>query len=193
MKCRYVFLAIVSVFLVAIAAREAGAAKLRVPALSQILRGGPQPTLPAAWSGIWSDADTIYMCSDPGTPVFTSSGLDTLCTGETYSEDPDYTLDCSGTTSDTNLDLTCTGSFLPDPKDPTCVAEVDIELHGVRTDEKYFLSATINTTFVPPFCYLSPDQCLIIETTATRIAPEPAECLTPALPSTWGKVKARYR
>ncbi|MGH7724488.1 MAG: hypothetical protein ACREOU_03590 [Candidatus Eiseniibacteriota bacterium] len=175
-------------------AQARSATGVKFPTIGQALRAlGTPATVPAAWSGIWSSNDSLFICVQ-ATPLFVSSSLDTLCTGEEINQtDPEFTYDCSGTADDTNVNVTCTGTWVPDPKSPGCVANIEAVMVGTRTGDTSVIFVTANTVYAPPFCAGLPDQCIQLKSVRTRTAPEPVDCGTPALPTSWGKVKAGYR
>lgn len=156
------------------------------------LAGGTEP-IPAEWSGIWSTVDSLYDCT--GNLQSTSSSLDTLCTGQIVEpeEDPSFEYDCTGTTTPTTVNMTCTGQFEV-VKD--CFADYVVTIVGTRTNDTYFMVTTITTTFsgTGEGCDFFPDQCMQFNSHGTKIAPEPAAyCATPVEETTWGQVKSLYR
>ena len=148
--------------------------------------------IPAEWAGIWTYVDSTYDCSGP----FQSrdTGSDTLCAGKVidFNEGSPFTVDCTGTTTATTVDVTCTysGEVFTD-----CNVSFTIVTQGTRTVDSYVITSTITTVYsgTGAGCDFFPDSCTRTVTRATRTAPEPAEyCATPTLPSTWGRVKSRY-
>ncbi len=163
---------------------------------------GPRPTshggspsrllggnvVPAAWAGIWSTVDSTYDCQD--ILQSTDSSLDTLCTGQ--ASDPG-TGECIGTITDNSIDITCNYSELIDTD---CTLTISIEVHGTRTSNSYLLTITSmsSTAGTSKGCDLFPSSCSRTVSRGTRIASEPlAYCSTPVDPTTWGRVKSRYR
>ena len=150
-------------------------------------------TIPAAWAGVWDIRDTTRNCGGPVTE--TDAGLDTLCTGASVFESPDgapVSFDCTGTITDTVVDVDCTASF---EVSPDCLATFTVALDATRTGDSYTAIQTMSITYSGGGlgCDLIPDTCTTTATTGTRIGPEPAECATPVEATTWGRVKARYR
>jgi hypothetical protein len=185
MKLRLLAAGIVTLF---ITAQSARAADFRVPTLGDALLRAGNPTIPAAWSGIWAFEDSTHLCSDPMV-IFTSTGFDTLCTGGSIEEGQGgIPLDCTGTVDDNSVDVTCTGT---DDSDPLCIIHYSFHLVANRNGDSFFAESTIDVTYEPSGCDF--DQCIVTETTATRTGPEPPGCLTPVEPSTWGTIKAQYR
>jgi hypothetical protein len=158
--------------------------------LKQLLGGAP--TVPAEWSGIWTVVDTVYDCA--GAFQSTSTSTDTLCTGQNYEpEDQEVQFDCTGTVTETTVDMTCTGSY---EVFTDCTANYVVNVRSTRTAESYFSVVTMNVTYsgTGENCDLLPAQCLQINSHGTRTAPEPAAyCASPVEETTWGQVKSRYR
>jgi hypothetical protein len=185
MMLRYCVLVIAILSITTANVRAAG---FHVPTLGEVLQRSGEVTIPAAWSGIWSHQDSLHLCGNP-TIFLTGTGEDTLCTGGAFPQGPGgVTLDCTGTVDDDSADLTCTGT---DDSDPTCIIHYNLLFVATRNGENFFAEGTVTTTHEPQFCDF--DACIVTEITATRVAPEPAECLTPVEASTWGMLKARYR
>jgi len=170
-----------------ITVQSARAAEFRVPTFGDALRSAGDLTIPAAWSGIWAKEDSLHLCSDP-TVFVTRAGFDTLCTGATFDEEAGgIMLNCTGMVDDDSADITCTGT---DNSDPDCTVLFDVHIVAMRNGDSFFRVSTANITHEPPSCDF--DGCIVTETTATREFPEPAECLTPVEPGTWGMIKSRY-
>jgi hypothetical protein len=147
-------------------------------------------TLPAAWAGIWIDADSLHLCSDP-TVFFAITDTDTLCAGDPIEEEIDgVVLDCSGTYDDDSADIICVGGG---EISPGCTVEYELTIVATRNGDSAFATTTINTTYLPPGCDGEPDTCVVVETTSTRIGPPPPDCVTAVEAGTWGRIKARYR
>ncbi len=146
--------------------------------------------IPAAWAGVWLYEDSTYTCSPR---VFTEleSGLDTLCAGVSLEPDTSggFTYDCNGTVTDTQIDLTCTGSF----KDDGCTVNFTSVTEGTRTGETFIATVTFSISYSPPFCAFVPNFCEVLVSRSTRIAPQPGGCATPTWQGTWGNLKTRYR
>ena len=155
-------------------------------------RGGL--TIPAAWSGVWDIRDTTRNCG--GGPITdTDADLDTLCTGTPVFEDPDgvpVPLDCTGTITDTTVDVECTADF---EVSPDCVATYTMMMDGTRTGDSYTVTQTLSITYSGGGlgCDFIPDTCTTTTTTGTRIGSEPPGCATPVEADTWGRVKGTYR
>ncbi len=149
------------------------------------------PVVPVAWSGIWSYTDSLYDCSGPVLLAVTT-GLDTLCTGSSYDvgETGDLVISCDGTYDDTSADITCTAQV---PTFPGCTATFTIRSISARTGDSYSTVTTANTVFPPAGCGPLPNTCTQTNRHATRIAPEPPVCATPARPASWGSIKSVYR
>jgi hypothetical protein len=149
--------------------------------------------VPLEWDGIWSLEDSTYTCT--GTPTGTSSSLDTLCTGAQLepSTGSPIQFTCTGTADATSTHLTCIGSM---DLFPDCKATYQIQMDGTRTGDTYLFVTTVNVTYsgTGTGCDLYPPSCTQINSHGTRLGPAPpAYCVTPARPSSWGKVKILYR
>src|SRR5437773_5251872 len=115
--------------------------------LSRALRAVSLPTIPAAWAGIWSATDTARDCVGPSVSV-AGTMLDTLCTGMAFG--PDTTqFQCSGTFSDTDFDITCTGHV---DFDPTCSVTFNEHLQGTRSGDTVRTTTTFETIYTPTLC-----------------------------------------
>lgn len=159
---------------------------LPVPTLTHhhIMVPATSPQIPAAWSGIWSFTDSTYTCDNP-VATSTSADFDTLCTGDTI----DVTgFTCTGTISNTDVDQTCTET---QTVYTGCDVVFTLHIQASRSGETYTSTTTLTSTSQPPGCY--PDLCILTNTYATRVAPQPASCSSAALPTTWGGIKALYR
>ena len=183
-----VVLAVVVLSILPSSARAAGPPPM---SFGDVLRSLGNPTIPAAWAGVWTYEDTSYACGNPAV-TGTDAGLDTLCTGQWVGDNPNdsFDFDCSGSTiDDNNANIICTFSMSFGP----CQVDFSASYVATRTGDRYFLTSTVSQTYTPLGCG-GADQCEVTETTADRIAPEPPECpLTPVDATTWGSVKARYR
>lgn len=161
------------------------------PSRAALLGRQTVPVVPVAWSGVWQYTDSLYDCDGPVLLVVTS-GLDTLCTGASYVPEGSDGLQfqCDGTYDDTYSNVTCTASI---PTFPGCTASYTLTSITTRTGESYSATSTGITTFPPNVCGPLTNSCTIVNRHATRIAPEPPTCATPALPASWGGIKAVYR
>jgi len=159
------------------------------PTWTSAVRGAGY-TIPAEWAGVWQDDDSTYTCS-PRVLTDTSSDIDTLCAGTYFG--PDTTgggeYDCTGSITSTTIDLTCTGSFTFEE----CTVTFDFHFEGTRSGDTSVVTSTFSTTYTPSGCAFQPDECQVIVTRSTRIAPQPPGCLTSARSSSWGALKTRYR
>ncbi len=190
MRPRFALLALAATLL---AAASVQAAPPQAPRLGQAvaLLGGGQ-TVPSAWAGVWQNVDSTYTGCDVLAPIGTSNATDTLCTGQTLL--PDTTgigsLNCNGTVTDTQVDITCTGSTAQD----SCTIDFTYHITGTRTGNSAVFVTTLVQHYSPPSaCFFLPDQCMRFVSRGTRIAAEPPTCGTPARRTTWGTVKTLYR
>jgi hypothetical protein len=182
-------LLLAAVFVAASPLRADATQSLPHPGLAEILASLGDTTIPPAWAGIWHFDNTDFDCST-NDPIGFDSADDTLCTGaEVYPGGGLVTFTCTGTTNDTSINITCTGSGgFP----PICTVDATVML--VATLSGQDLNATFTTTVVstPPNCY-GQDGCVRTETIGTYLGPEPAECASPVEPGSWGRLKSRYR
>jgi len=159
------------------------------PNLGDVLRAAGDLTIPAAWSGVWEFEDTDYDCTTK-LPTGTGSDTDTLCTGEAIYGD-DAKLNCTGTVSDTEVDVDCTGDV---EVFPGCVLTFNFSLTATRSGDTLTSSSTVSQVYTPPLCaFGQPDQCQRTDSVANRVGPEPPDCLTSVEEMSWGRVKAVYR
>jgi hypothetical protein len=157
--------------------------------LGQWLAAAGNPTVPAAWAGVWDFNDDDYDCVTNDL-LSSDSSADTLCTNAEIFGDSSSGWICSGTTSDTSLEVTCSYT---EEIDTGCTVTIENTLSATRTGETLVATATSSQTFTPTGCAFIPDNCIRTETTGTRIGPEPPNCTTAVGPSTWGRTKAQYR
>ena len=158
--------------------------------LGRWLAAAGNTTTPAAWAGVWSFADDDYDC-DTNMLLFSDTNTDTLCTNREIFGDPGYaTWTCSGTTSDTSINVTCSGT---EEVETGCIATYENTIVATRTGETLVATATLRVTFAPTDCFGAPDFCLRTESVGTRIGPEPPNCTTAVDPSSWGRMKSQYR
>jgi hypothetical protein len=154
-------------------------------------------TIPPEWDGIWVSVDSVYDCTTgfENTEAF----LDTLCSGAVFGYDGDdptgglITFTCDGTADATTAHVECSGSgeVFPD-----CTVTVLTTLDAIRTGDSYVAVAVSTITYSGTGfgCDFLTDTCKRVVTRANRSGPAPpAYCATPARPSTWGRVKVRYR
>lgn len=170
---------------------EAAPLSAPTPQFSDVLHALGGETLPAAWAGIWEFTDTDRDCITNDS-LSTDSSVDTLCTSDTFDpDDTGYSLDCTGTATDTEVHVVCTGSF-PVKEVPGCIITVTFTLDATRSGETLESTTEFSQVYSPE-CGPFPGSCFRTVSTATRIGPEPAECATAVDSMTWGRVKAAYR
>ena len=146
-------------------------------------------SVPAEWAGVWQSTDSTYKC--PNLFQSTSVDTDTLCVGQ--SETSDLNAVCTGSATSTSVDFSCTatGEVFTD-----CQYTVTSHVTGTRTGDTYFLVTETTTTFsgTGTGCDLLTPSCTQTNLHGVRLGPAPAAyCATPAVPSSWGKLKASYR
>ena len=150
--------------------------------------------VPVEWDGTYDVLDTTYDCS--GVFQTTSTDADTICGGKDYSPSAPgspITFDCTGTTTATTFEMTCTGSYNPIAD---CIAHFDVASNGTISGGIYFIVSVVNVTYTgtDPLCtYLTP-TCRQYNRHGTRTGPAPAAyCATPTRRTSWGQVKTFYR
>ncbi len=149
--------------------------------------------IPQEWGGIWTSVDSTYDCGGP--LQFVDGSVDTLCAGAVIVDPVTFPISytCTGSADATTVDVTCSGAteIIPD-----CMATYTLTLHGTRSGDSYFMVSTMSTSYSGSAegCDLIPDDCVQTNSHGTRTGPAPIEyCQTPALPSSWGELKVRYR
>ena len=158
-----------------------------------IAGGGGSIVIPVEWGGIWAVEDSSYDCNGLFDTV--EAGSDTLCPGASVmdSGESPIQMNCTGSADATTVNVTCSGSMeiMPD-----CQMTITTTLHGTRTGETYFVVSTQEITYsgTAPECGLVQGSCTQTNSHGTRTEPTPTQyCQTPAIPTTWGKLKVRYR
>lgn len=148
------------------------------------------PGFSAAWAGVWDLTITQKDC-DTGDTLQIVAEQDTICTGNTINTDPgSFSITCDGTSDDTNFNVTCTGSseVITD-----CIATFTYTVDGTRSGDNMSATSRITIVYSGTACSGIADFCQDSVISGTRTGPEPPDCgLTPVLPATWGRLKARY-
>jgi hypothetical protein len=150
--------------------------------------------VPPEWDGLWATQDSVYDCTT-GFKSF-SSGVDTLCAGQVYTQDPGsspVTLTCTGTADATSFHATCSGSA---EVFADCQLLMEVQTDATRTGDSYRSVTTISTTYSGTGlgCDLLPATCTRVVSYGTRTGPAPVDyCLTPAKRTSWGQLKVSYR
>jgi len=157
-------------------------------ALSRLV---PDIIIPTEWGGIWDVTSTTYDC-ETNAVIGTDAYADTLCAGTVFDfDDPGFEITCTGTADGNTITSHCTGSL---ELGEACTMNFDLQSTTTRTGDTYESVSTINTTYDGAECGFLPDSCNRVETTGTRIAPEPVPCAnTPVETVNWGTVKSLYR
>ncbi len=175
-----------------LSATGAQAAPPRPPGLIDAVKSvaGTGYTIPASWSGIWTTTDSTYNCT-PHTLKDVSTYVDTLCAGQSFEPDTTDGFDyqCTGTVTDTEVHLTCSGSFTFEG----CTGTFSTVTDGTRIGDTAISTSTYTVTWSPSFCAFQADLCEVSVTRTTRIAPQPGTCTTPTRQGTWGALKVKYR
>lgn len=171
-------------------AAEAGSRHALFGNMDRIAEG---PVIPPEWAGIWTYTDSVFSCT--GILDFVETGNDTLCAGAILGdsgEGPVSDVICDGSADATTVSLNCSGSteVLPD-----CMADFSSTTTGTRTGETYKAVAQYQLSFSGGAlgCSSFPGFCETVRTSATRIAPQPAECSTAVNQADWGLVKQLYK
>ena len=158
-----------------------------------LLRGAADVDIPLDWDGVWSSTDSMYDCN--GAFISVSTGLDTLCGGKSVTSTNSgggVPLTCSGSSSSTSIDATCTGS---QNAIPGCDANLSFHILATRSGEHYDGQFTTTIDYVGAACApFFTDSCHRTSSHADRIGPAPPSyCATPTERTTWGRVKTIYR
>ena len=147
--------------------------------------------VPPEWDGIWTQEDSLYDCTTGFKSFF--SGTDTLCAGQVYTQGGALNVVCNGTADATSFHATCSGS---ETVFTDCTVMIDIQIDGTRTGNSYRSVTVTNASYsgTGTGCDLLPPSCTRSVTYGTRTsAAPPAYCATPAIPTTWGQLKVKYR
>jgi hypothetical protein len=185
---KHIVLSIASVLLILPVAAVAGGPSLTPAGALSSLDGGFD--MPAAWSGLWFQEIAIYDCTTE-LLIYSTTSTDTACTGDAvFTPEPGITIDCTGTTTDTNIDMECTWSI----EEPAgCIVTNTLNVVGTRSSNSYQMNSTMQATHVGDTCEYVDAICIRSEITGTRIGPQPQTCGSPVEAATWGRVKALYR
>ena len=147
-------------------------------------------TIPAAWAGIWEFTTDDEVCDG----AFIDTYVDTtaICPGEEFGADEEgFDLNCSGTITDTAIDVTCSASveLIPD-----CTMTITLTTQATRTGGTIQGTERTSFTYTGTACGPLVDECTDGTFTGVRIDPDPGACgSTPTLPTTWGAIKAIYQ
>jgi len=169
-------------------------ATLSVLALVVMLAASANPTeaqtIPTAWAGIWEFTTDDEVCG--GAFIETYVDTSTICPGEEFGVNEDgFDLNCSGTITDTVIDVTCSASLdiLTD-----CTMTITLVTQGTRTGDTFQGTERTSFTYTGTACGPFTDECTDGTVSGVRLNPDPGACgSTPALPTTWGAIKAIYR
>jgi hypothetical protein len=144
------------------------------------------------WAGVWNQTVSILICGTDSV-LFSSASVDTICASETISPDIDEAdnFECSGTYSEAQVDLDCTGN-VEDP--PGCHGTYTWDYTATLTGDSFTAEVTLNGTFSGT-CPQPDPFCSHIRIMGTRAGPAPEEaCNFTAVESGhWGAIKWRYR
>jgi len=155
-------------------------------------RAGDEPTLPAAWQGVWSMESIDRICGD-STIIDQQTSVDTLCAGDPfYAEEAQVS--CTGTVDDQSADITCSFTQVIDEKEfPGCTVTFTFHLEAQRTSATT-LSAleTLTIDYSEECPVFFEDSCTETTTTGTLLPGDP-ECVVPIEPGSWASIKSHYR
>ena len=186
MRSRLLLLAALA--LAVLPVRSEGAQAFSHPTLTDVLAALGDTTVPPAWAGVWQFDSADFECTT-NDPLGYDSTVDTLCTGDEVNPSDLIPLTCTGTTDDTSINISCTGSGgLP----PICTVDVTLTIVATRSENDMSATLTYTQVSTPPNCY-GTDGCVRSELIGLRVAGEPAECANAVDPGTWGRLKSRYR
>lgn len=181
----------IALLLVALAAPAAAAELPRIPdavLLSALQDGGGTPE---AWGGIWDMSITIREC-ESGFIFFQDTSTDTICAGESIEVgDEEQNYSCTWEIDGNSVTGQCEYT---EEVEPGCTQTTVGDYSATVSGSSYTATFTANITYAGdcnPEIYV--DTCFRTEITGTKTAPQPASCVTPALPSRWGGIKALYR
>lgn len=146
-------------------------------------------TLPPAWAGIYNATNESRDCVTNNL-LDSQAEVDTLCAGQEIGNTGGglIPVTCTGTTSDTSINVSCSGSgkFFPG-----CTVTFNYSVVASRS------GVNITATIIQHTQYTAgcgiPDECTKNVITGTRVAAPPTPCSTPVDPETWGRTKARYK
>jgi len=151
--------------------------------------------VPVDWDGTYDVFDSTYDCT--GAWLANGTDADTICGGKDYSPSAPgspVTFDCTGTTTATTFEMTCTASW---DLYPNCTANFNVASNGTISGGTYFIVSVVRITYsgTDPYCsvYNTP-TCRQYNRHGTRTGPAPADyCATPTRRTSWGQVKTFYR
>lgn len=170
------------------AAPASGAPDLPHMTLESIFGALDNPEIPEAWTGIWDTHIEMHFCESP-TIIFSDDYTDTLCTGQVFDTgDQEIPIVCSGTATDSNIEMTCSGSS---EVMAGCTLSMQIDYDGTRTGDTFSTTMVVNATYTGD-CFGVSDTCTEVTITGERVGPAPSSCATPVDRVTWGTIKSRY-
>jgi hypothetical protein len=134
--------------------------------------GGGSAQIPASWAGEWSITTTVRDCTS-GAVIDTDMTTEILCANEDFSVEDDASNDvpCTGTISDTAIDVNCTYSA----DVPGCSVSITIDMDGTRSADSFTITGTATRTFSGADCGSGSD-CQSWEITGTRISTSQTGC-----------------
>lgn len=146
-------------------------------------------TFPASWAGIWEFTTDEEECNS-GPFIGTFVDTDTICAGEGFGVEEGVPMQCTGTIDDTTIDVSCSGSL---EIFTDCTMTISFAIQGTRTGDSIQGTEQFSITYTGSACGILEDECTDSTISGVRLGPEPPECSTPTIPTTWGAIKAIYR
>ncbi len=140
---------------------------------------------PPSWQGIWNENVVMKDC-ETGTVLGSYAQLDTICPGNSIGDTGDV---CTGTITDTAIDVTCSWS---EEVFPGCTVSFQSVTTGTKSGNSISGSTETSTSYTAG-CGL-PDTCIREEITGTFVSvADEAACPSVATPpASWGVLKSRY-
>jgi hypothetical protein len=142
---------------------------------------------PDEFIGIWEVMSITRDC-ETQTILGQATVQDTICAGDMFDMDFGAPVECTGTITETRVDIQCEGSF---EAEPGCTANALVTIEGTRNGGTWTSTATIETTFVGSTCPIS-EFCISTTSTGTLINPDPSCESAPVEAVTWGWLKHFY-
>ncbi len=142
-------------------------------------------TIPASWQGVWQTTRQQVDCVTHQNIGGATVSQDTLCANRDF---PLPTGVCTGTMTDTELNVTCSET---QEVIPGCFVTVTAVTVYTRSGDTATGTQTLNFVYTGS-CPL-PDSCQMYNWSATRLSLNPGCTLVPIDPESWGAIKERYR
>ncbi len=136
--------------------------------------GGGDVTFPVGWTGVWDVSTTLREC-ETGVVFYQSTASDTICEGDEFNLPVDSlpAITCTGSVSETTIDLACTGTST----DNGCTTSVGVETNGTRSGETFVATAVVSVTQTGTNCALPGTTCFDLEISGTRVLADSMVCV----------------